>query len=112
MEIKVNEVTAFKVMASGKGQQTEINADVSVERGIVTNITDGTVNDGNGASIANFQYYGTASIQFVTTDLTKMLSAVTDINAFVEACKNNITSMPTVTAEKPSAEGTESESKE
>lgn len=97
MEVKVNKIVGFKSNVSGKGEKYDVNADVAVDNGSMSNIVNGTVKSSDG-TVATFTFLGNLNVVFSTDDSTVTAAAITDITSFIGYCKTNAVNFGTVTA--------------
>ena len=71
---------------------TKVRGNVAVSDGSIVSVDNGVVLDGDGNQIATFSQYSTENlnVNYNTSDLQKMIDAVTNINTFSAYVKEHV----------------------
>ena len=84
MKVTFGKMTEFKREVDIVNDSTKVRGNVAVSDGSIVSVDNGVVLDGDGNQIATFSQYSTENlnVNYNTSDLQKMIDAVTNINTF------------------------------
>ena len=85
-------MTEFKREVDIVNDSTKVKGNVAVSDGNIMSVDNGVVLDGDGNQIATFSQYSTENlnVNYNTSDLQKMIDAVTNINTFSAYVKEHV----------------------
>lgn len=85
-------MTEFKREVDIVNDSTKVKGNVAVSDGNIMSVDNGVVLDGGGNQIATFSQYSTENlnVNYNTSDLQKMIDAVTNINTFSAYVKEHV----------------------
>lgn len=92
MKVTFGKMTEFKREVDIVNDSTKVRGNVAVGDGSIVSIDNGVVLDGDGNQIATFSQYSTENlnVNYNTSDLQKMIDAVTNINTFSAYVKEHV----------------------
>lgn len=92
MKVTFGKMTEFKREVDIVNDSTKVKGNVAVSDGNIMSVDNGVVLDGDGNQIATFSQYSTdnLNVNYNTSDLQKMIDAVTNINAFSAYVKEHV----------------------
>ena len=92
MKVTFGKMTEFKREVDIVNDSTKMKGNVAVSDGSIVSVDNGVVLDGDGNQIATFSQYSTdnLNVNYNTSDLQKMIDAVTNINAFSAYVKEHV----------------------
>ena len=92
MKVTFGKMTEFKREVDIVNDSTKVNGNVAVSDGNIMSVDNGVVLDGDGNQIATFSQYSTENlnVNYNTSDLQKMIDAVTNINTFSAYVKEHV----------------------
>lgn len=92
MKVTLGKMTEFKREVDIVNDSTKVKGNVAVSDGNIMSVDNGVVLDGDGNQIATFSQYSTdnLNVNYNTSDLQKMIDAVTNINAFSAYVKEHV----------------------
>ena len=92
MKVTLGKMTEFKREVDIVNDSTKVKGNVAVSDGNIMSVDNGVVLDGGGNQIATFSQYSTENlnVNYNTSDLQKMIDAVTNINTFSAYVKEHV----------------------
>ena len=92
MKVTFGKMTEFKREVDIVNDSTKMKGNVAVSDGSIVSVDNGVVLDGDGNQIATFSQYSTdnLNVNYNTSELQKMIDAVTNINAFSAYVKEHV----------------------
>ena len=92
MKVTFGKMTEFKREVDIVNDSTKVKGNVAVSDGNIMSVDNGVVLDGDGNQIATFSQYSTENlnVNYNTSDLQKMIDAVTNINTFSAYVKEHV----------------------
>lgn len=92
MKVTFGKMTEFKREVDIVNDSTKVKGNVAVSDGNIMSVDNGVVLDGDGNQIATFSQYSTdnLNVNYNTSDLQKMIDAVTNINTFSAYVKEHV----------------------
>ena len=92
MKVTLGKMTEFKREVDIVNDSTKVKGNVAVSDGNIMSVDNGVVLDGDGNQIATFSQYSTdnLNVNYNTSDLQKMIDAVTNINSFSAYIKEHV----------------------
>lgn len=92
MKVTFGKMTEFKREVDIVNDSTKVRGNVAVSDGSIVSVDNGVVLDGDGNQIATFSQYSTENlnVNYNTSDLQKMIDAVTNINTFSAYVKEHV----------------------
>lgn len=92
MKVTLGKMTEFKREVDIVNDSTKVRGNVAVSDGSIVSVDNGVVLDGDGNQIATFSQYSTdnLNVNYNTSELQKMIDAVTNINAFSAYVKEHV----------------------
>lgn len=92
MKVTFGKMTEFKREVDIVNDSTKMKGNVAVSDGSIVSVDNGVVLDGDGNQIATFSQYSTdnLNVNYNTSDLQKMIEAVTSINEFASYIKEHV----------------------
>ena len=92
MKVTLGKMTEFKREVDIVNDSTKVKGNVAVSDGNIMSVDNGVVLDGDGNQIATFSQYSTENlnVNYNTSDLQKMIDAVTNINTFSAYVKEHV----------------------
>lgn len=92
MKVTFGKMTEFKREVDIVNDSTKVRGNVAVSDGSIISVDNGVVLDGDGNQIATFSQYSTENlnVNYNTSDLQKMIDAVTNINTFSAYVKEHV----------------------
>ena len=94
MKVTFGKMTEFKREVDIVNDSTKVrgNVAVTIQHNTIVSVDNGVVLDGDGNQIATFSQYSTENlnVNYNTSDLQKMIDAVTSINEFASYIKEHV----------------------
>lgn len=92
MKVTFGKMTEFKREVDIVNDSTKVRGNVAVSDGSIASVDNGVVLDGDGNQIATFSQYFTENlnVNYNTSDLQKMIDAVTNISTFSAYVKEHV----------------------